>query len=56
MRSKEIDVIKLQQIFYRLPLEKTNNYEVHQNYVINFSLVQQRNKILNLTPQQLQKW
>ena len=36
MESKEIDVIKVQQVFYRLPFEKNNNFEFYRTYVINF--------------------
>ena len=31
MKSKEIDVVKVQQVFYRLPFEKTNNFEIYRN-------------------------
>ena len=48
-------VIKVEQLFYRLPFEKTSKFENYRNYVISFCLVQQKNTNWNLTQEQLQK-
>ena len=53
MKSNEREMIKVQQVFFRLPFEKSNYFEIYRNYVINFCLFQQRNTNLNLTPEKI---
>ena len=53
MEPKEINVIKVQEIFLRLSSDKTDDSDVYKKYVLSFHLTYLRNTTLNVTLEQL---
>ena len=54
MDPKDIDVIKVQEIFYRLLTDKTDEFDAYRKNVLSFFLTYLKNTTLNLTLDQLQ--
>ena len=54
MDPKDIDVIKVQEIFYRLLTDKTDEFDAYRKNVLSFFLTYLKNTTLNVTPDQLQ--